>query len=168
MYQRGCRIRVIGSRLPDIRLGFLGEALTDRGFSLSLLIMKLLSRAWIGIVFCLLAPLLTGEELSPRFGPFEAIALNSDVIRGVKVEDDGKIWILLNPAYRERELVVKISNLEGESYRKWFTGSEELVSPANQGKQANQWTDWIETKARYVEYWMSGQLILHLKRFQLP
>ena len=101
-----------------------------------------------------------------RFGPYEAISINSDVIRGVKVEESGKIWLLLNPDYREREIIVKISNEPGSSYRKWFNGTEELVSPANQNKQANAWTDWIETKASYIEYWMSGELILHLKKVE--
>lgn len=99
-----------------------------------------------------------------RFGPYEALTINSDVIRGVKVDDAGKIWLLLNPSYRDREIVVKISNEEGASYRQWFNGTEELVSPANQGKQPNQWTDWIETVAPYVEYWMEGEKVLHLKK----
>ena len=99
-----------------------------------------------------------------RFGPYEALTINSDVVRGVKVDDAGKIWLLLNPDYREKELVVKISNENGRGYRDWFTGGKELVSPANQGKQANQWTDWIETEAPYIEYWMEGRMILHLKK----
>jgi hypothetical protein len=99
-----------------------------------------------------------------RFGPYEALTINSDVIRGVKVDDAGKIWLLLNPDYREREIVVKISNEAGASYRQWFNGTEELISPANQGKQPNEWTDWLETQAPYIEYWMSGQKVLHLKK----
>ena len=106
-------------------------------------------------------------EASVRFGPYESLVINSDVIRGVKVEDNGRIWILLNPAYRERELILKISSAEGNGYRKWYTsGTEELVSPANQGKQANAWTDWIETEAPYIEYWMSGEKVLHLKKVE--
>jgi hypothetical protein len=99
-----------------------------------------------------------------RFGPYEALVINSEVIRGVKVDEAGKIWLLLNPTYREQEITVKISTEEGAGYRKWFNGTYELVSPANQGKQANQWTDWIETVSPYIEYWMSGEKILHLKR----
>ena len=99
-----------------------------------------------------------------RFGPYEALLINSDVVRGVKVEDNGEIWLLLNPAYRERELVVKISNEDGAGYRQWHHGSYELVSPPDQGKQANQWTDWVLTSAPYIEYWMSGEKILHLKK----
>jgi len=101
-----------------------------------------------------------------RFGPYEALTINSDVIRGVKVEESGKIWILLNPAYRERELIVKISNADKASYREWHHGGFELVSPADQGKQANHWTDWIEVNAPYIEYWMSDQLILHLHKVE--
>jgi hypothetical protein len=106
------------------------------------------------------------EGANVRFGPYEALSINSDVIRGVKVDEAGKIWILLNPTYREREIVLKISNREGAEYRDWFTGGKELVSPANQGKQANQWTDWVETEAPYIEYWMSDRKILHLKKVE--
>ena len=103
-------------------------------------------------------------EEGVRFGPYTALSINSDVIRGVKVDDSGKIWLLLNPEHREREIIVKISNQEGVGYRDWLTGGKELVSPANQGKQANAWTDWIETEASYIEYWMNDRKILHLKK----
>jgi hypothetical protein len=99
-----------------------------------------------------------------RFGPYEALTINSEIIRGVKVDEAGKIWLLLNPSYREQQITVKISIEEGAAYRKWFNGSYELVSPANQGKQPNAWTDWIETVSPYIEYWMDGQKILHLKK----
>lgn len=115
------------------------------------------------ILFLGLAPQVTAEG-KVLFGPYEALTINNEVIRGVKVDEAGKIWLLLNPTYREQELIVKISSEEGAGYRKWFNGSYELVSPANQGKQANQWTDWIETVSPYIEYWMSGQKILHLKK----
>lgn len=103
-------------------------------------------------------------QANPVFGPFEAIVINSDVVRGVKVDENDKIWLLLNPRYKENEIRLKISNSEGADYRKWYTGEFELVSPANQGKAANEWTDWIRTQSMFIEYWMEGQLILHLKR----
>jgi hypothetical protein len=103
---------------------------------------------------------------SVRFGPYEALTINSDVIRGVKVDDGNAIWLLLNPAYKEKELIVKLSNEKGAGYRKWENGTYELVSPANQGKQANEWTDWVRTKAKYIEYWMEDSLILHLKKVE--
>lgn len=103
---------------------------------------------------------------SVRFGPYEALEINSDVVRGVKVDDGNAIWLLLNPAYKEKELIVKLSNEKDAGYRKWENGSFELVSPANQGKQANEWTDWVRTKSNYIEYWMDGVLILHLKKVE--
>lgn len=99
-----------------------------------------------------------------RFGPYEALEINSDVIRGVKVDDGNAIWLLLNPSYKEKELIVKLSNEKGAGYRKWENGTYELISPANQGKQANEWTDWVRTKANFIEYWMDDVLILHLKK----
>lgn len=109
----------------------------------------------------------TAEAGGPvYFGPYEALTINSEVIRGVKVDDAGRIWLLLNPAHRSRKIVVKISNEEGGSYRQWFNGTEELVSPANQGKQPNQWTDWIETEAPFIEYWMDGKKVLYLKKIK--
>ena len=120
---------------------------------------------FLGLVLSILA--LPAElNASVRFGPYEALTINSDVVRGVKVEDNGEVWLLLNPAYRERELIVKISTENGANYRQWHTGSQELVSPADQGKQANQWTDWVLTTAPYIEYWMSGEKILHLKKVE--
>lgn len=105
----------------------------------------------------------SGETL-PRFGSYEALSIEREIIRGVRHADDGKIWLMLNPAYKEREIQLKISAQKGAAYRKWFTGDEVLISPAGQGKAANEWTDWIRTESRYIEYWMDGRLILHLRR----
>jgi hypothetical protein len=127
--------------------------------------LPILSRLLFSL--CLLVGLFSfasSADAGVRFGPYEALTINSDVIRGVKVDDAGKIWLLLNPTYKEREIQLKISNQEGADYRMWFTGEPVLISPAGQGKQANQWTDWIETVAPYIEYWMDGQKILHLKK----
>lgn len=120
---------------------------------------------WALAFLCGASFLSAGEGAEgPRFGPYEAVVINSEVIRGVKVDDSKKIWLLLNPRYKERELRLKISNQEGSGYRKWFTGDEVLVSPANQGKAPNQWSDWIRTEANFIEYWLDGNLVLHLKK----
>ena len=116
------------------------------------------------LVFSILLPAALQGDV--RFGPYEALAINSDVIRGVKVEENGEVWILLNPDYRERELRVKISSEKGSGYRKWHHGTFELISPAGQSKQANAWTDWVLTQSPYIEYWMDGELILHLKKVE--
>ena len=116
--------------------------------------------------FLLLAGLSGSLMGSVRFGPYEALTINSDIIRGVKVDEDQKIWLLLNPTYLDREIIVKISSEKSAGYREWHHGGYELVSPAGQDKKANQWTDWVQVKSPYIEYWMSNKLILHLKKVE--
>tara|TARA_B110000495_G_C22923230_1_gene539440 strand:+ start:591 stop:1094 length:504 start_codon:yes stop_codon:yes gene_type:complete len=108
----------------------------------------------------------TAGSAAPIFGAFKGIQIDPDYILGAKADDTGKIWIMLNPEVKERELNLRISMKKGGPYRNWFTGSQVLVSAANQGKEANAWTDWVETTANYVEYWMDEKLILHLERIQ--
>lgn len=105
----------------------------------------------------------SGGELR-RFGPYEAIAFNPSIVNDVKVNEKGEVWLQLKPDFRERELRVKLSNDYFASYREWSHGGYELISPANQGKQPYAWTDWVVTQATYIEYWMDGEVFLHLKR----
>jgi hypothetical protein len=119
------------------------------------------------LVLCLFFwPAVSAVAENPRFGPYEAVEINPDVIRGVKVDDENRIWLLLNPKYKEKELVLRISNRKGAGYRDFENGEKELISPANQGKRAHAWTDWLRTEATYVEYWMDGRMILHLKKVE--
>lgn len=104
-----------------------------------------------------------GEPL-PRFGGYEALFIDPTVVLGVKHGEDDKIWIMLDPAHKEKELRLKISMREGADYRKWYTGDEELVSAANQNKAPMEWTDWVRTQSPYIEYWIEGRKVLHLRR----
>lgn len=103
----------------------------------------------------------------PVFGPYEAIAINREVVRDVKVDKELNIYLQLFPAHKDKELVVKISNERFSSYREWVHGGLELISPANAGKTPYGWTDWVQSKAKYIEYWMDGEVFLHLKRADL-
>ena len=103
----------------------------------------------------------------PVFGPYEAIAINREVVRDVKVDKELNIYLQLFPAHKDKELVVKISNERFSSYREWVHGGLELVSPPNAGKTPYGWTDWVQAKAKYIEYWMDGEIFLHLKRADL-
>jgi hypothetical protein len=123
------------------------------------------SKMWkVVLLAALMCHWVAAETALPRFGAYEALVIESEVIVGVKHADDDKIWLMLNPAYKEREIQLKISASKGADYRKWFTGNEVLISAANQGKAANEWTDWVRTQQKYIEYWMDGRLILHLRR----
>ena len=132
----------------------------------------LLSRAsFIFLIFwVILAPLFSqgGEtgKIVPLaiFGPYEAIAWKPHVVRDVKVDKEGKIFLKLDPSHKGKEIIVKISDKRFASYRDWWNGSRELVSPANPEKPSLAWTDWVQVKAKYIEYWMDGEIFLHLRR----
>lgn len=105
------------------------------------------------------------QVASKRFGPYEALTFDSKILRDVKYDaDTGNVYLQLLPDYKETELRVKLSTEYFASYRKWFNGDYELVSPANQGKQPYSWTDHVNTTATYIEYWMDGEVFLHLKK----
>lgn len=110
---------------------------------------------------------LPANEAHSKFGPYVAIEINAGIVKDVKVTDSGRIYLLLNPAHKEKEIILKNSTALKSGYRNWFNGKKELISPANQGKAPNEYTDWVETTANYIEYYMDGKLILHLAKEEL-
>lgn len=98
------------------------------------------------------------------FGPYTALTRDSNIVKNVKVEANGRIYLLLNPAHKEKEIILKNSSGLKSGYRKWFNGELELISAAGQNKAPNEYTDWVTTSGNYVEYYMDGKLILHLKK----
>lgn len=106
----------------------------------------------------------SSKEPLETFGPYVALVRNKEIVKDVKVEENGRIYLLLNPAYKEKEIILKNSSGNKTGYRKWFNGEYELVSPANQGKAPNEYTDWVVTSGNYVEYYLNEELILHLKK----
>lgn len=98
------------------------------------------------------------------FGLYTAISRDANIVKDVKVEENGRIYLLLNPDFKEKEIILKNSSGLKSGYRKWFNGEFELISAANQGKAPNEYTDWVTTSGNYVEYYMNGNLILHLKK----
>ena len=107
------------------------------------------------------------RESMPVYGAYQAIAVNRDIIRDVRVDNMSNIFLQLDPEHKNKELVVKISSERFAEYRNWVHGGLELVSPANAGKTPLGWTDRVQTKAKYIEYWMDGSIFLHLKRMDL-
>ena len=107
------------------------------------------------------------EPSAPTFGPYAALAMNEKIVRDVKVDKETNVYLQLFPAHKDKEIIVKISNERFASYRKWWNGEFELVSPANSGKPEYGWSDWVNTKAKYIEYWMDGDVFLHLMRIDL-
>ena len=127
---------------------------------------RYLTIAILALSFGLSSTALAGGDESElqRFGPYEALSFDNAILNDVKFESDGNVFLRLLPEYKEKELVVKISDGYFASYRQWAHGSYDLVSPATQGKAPYSWTDRVNTGARYIEYWMDGEVFLHLKR----
>jgi len=109
----------------------------------------------------------SGESGEEQFGPYTALTRNAEIVRDVKIAENGRIYLLLSPADKEKEIILKNSNFFKSGYRNWFNGKQELISPANQGKAPNEYTDWVETTGNYVEYYMDGELILHLAKTEV-
>jgi hypothetical protein len=107
------------------------------------------------------------QKSMPVYGPYQAIAINRGIIRDVRVDKELNIFLQLVPEHKNKELVVKISSERFAEYRNWVYGGLELVSPVNAGKTSFGWTDRVQTKAKYIEYWMDGSIFLHLKRMDL-
>lgn len=96
-------------------------------------------------------------------GPYEVLMIDMDFLQDVTYMRD-RIYLKRQVNHRAEAITLRASFLKGESYRKWYNGEFDLVSPANAGHQANAWTDWVETTAPYVEYWVGDKKVLHLKR----
>jgi len=124
-----------------------------------------------GLAFLILglaSPLMGGDAPSdqsehPRFGPFEALVFDQEYLQDVKFED-GRIYLKRQPNHRKEAITLRNSMANRDAYRKWFNDKTDLVSPANAGHPENAWTDWVETSANYVEYWVGERMILHLHR----
>lgn len=101
------------------------------------------------------------------YGPYTALERNAEIVKDVKVSETGRIYLLLNPTHKEKEIVLKNSQQFKAGYRNWYNGEKDLVSAANQGKAPNEFTDWVETSANYIEYYMDGDIILHLAKTEV-
>jgi hypothetical protein len=127
--------------------------------------MKQTRGLYISLLAILVAPMLMAAGVSTEiFGPYTVLVRNEDIVKNVKVNENGRIYLLLNSDHREKEIILKNSNYNKRGYRNWFNGEHELISPANQGKALNEYTDWVDTTSNFIEYYMEGKLILHLAK----
>ena len=113
--------------------------------------------------FLLLASalLLAASAWAVDAGPFSVISQNESIVSDVRTDAEN-VWIKLEPAYADTTITVRISNQNGDDYRLWFHDQLDLVSAGSRGR--NTWSDRVQTKADYIEYWLNDELVLHLKR----
>lgn len=100
-----------------------------------------------------------------KFGPYEALVYDADLLADVKVDDKGDVFLMFQPGKTATQVTIKISMQNGAGYRKWFTGDEVLVAQENStGRSPGVWSDRVQTTANYIEYWAGDKLFLHLKK----
>jgi hypothetical protein len=92
---------------------------------------------------------------------FSVLVQDKSVVRDIRSEGDN-VWIKLAPENLTDEVTVRISNKDKELYRAWFNGNVDLESKGFRGRDV--WSDRVQTKANYIEYWFNGTLVLHLQR----
>jgi len=83
----------------------------------------------------------SGESGEEQFGPYIALTRNAEIVRDVKIAENGRIYLILNPAHKEKEIILKNSIFFKSGYQNRFNGKQELISPAYQGKAPNEYTD---------------------------
>jgi len=98
-------------------------------------------------------------------GPYSAIEMDPEIVKGITTEN-GDIYVRISRPYRDRSFVVKISDEYLADYRQWLNGDSKMPVRVYRSKDHDKQgcTYRINTTARYVEYWMNGDLILHLRR----
>jgi hypothetical protein len=92
---------------------------------------------------------------------FNILAQDESVVKEIKSEGEN-VWIKLAPDYLSDSITLRISNQNQDSYRLWFNNEKNLVSSVSRGR--NVWSDRVQTKAKYIEYWHNNVLVLHLER----
>lgn len=115
-----------------------------------------MKRTLIAIVGLFLSFSIYAEELSVNI-----LAQDESIVSAVKTEGDN-IWVKLSKDHLTDVITVRISNNNQDSYRTWFNGSTDLVSSGYRGNGA--WSDRVQSKANFVEYWLEDKLVLHLQR----
>ena len=93
----------------------------------------------------------------------DILTQDETVVQAVRSKDDN-VWIKLAPAHLADSITVRISDKNQDFYRIWFNNEQDLVSDGARGK--NSWSDRVQTRAKYIEYWHNNVLVLHLERKQ--
>ena len=121
----------------------------------------------VPLTLALFIPALVGAQVRPSFGPFSAIKMDQAVVEDVFVQDND-IYVKVAKDYWDKNFVVKISNEEMAYYRTWLNGQSEMSIKVYRSQQRNLqgYTYRINTAARFIEYWVDGNLVLHLERVQ--
>ena len=118
-------------------------------------------------VLTLFLPVIVQAQEQIQFGDFSALQMDKEVVDHVFSEGND-IYVKITEDYWDASFTVRISNANRTDYRTWLDGAlnrQVNVYRSNQkGKQG--YTYRINTRAKFVEYWVADRLVLHLERRQ--
>ncbi|MDQ6961627.1 MAG: hypothetical protein Q9M28_03730 [Mariprofundaceae bacterium] len=106
-----------------------------------------------------------------RYGNYTAIFINPVIVKNVVVQA-GDIYVQLDAQvwkqqFSSGKIQVLESNKKGSDYSPWSDAKmEKVVSISNRDKKGSKkgHTWRIQTSAKFIEYRVNGELVLHLKR----
>jgi hypothetical protein len=105
--------------------------------------------------------LLASPARANEGGQFVILTQNDSIVSGIRTDAEN-VWLKFTPDYRSEIVTVRISDQNRAAYRFWFNGEQDLVSGGERSMEI--WTDRVQTKANYIEYWVGDELVLQLQR----
>lgn len=119
----------------------------------------------VSLALAVFLPAVVGAQGAPTFGPYTAIKMERSVVEDVLVQESG-LYVKVTNDYWNKDFIVKISNEDMAYYRTWLNGESEMSIKVYQSQQRNLqgYTYRINTAARFIEYWVDGNLVLHLEK----
>ena len=121
-------------------------------------------------VFSLLAQENATKETAPakkmeeQFGDWIPILMKNNYVEKVTVEGNS-IMVKLAPPYREKAIIVRISDGERSQYRYWLNnGKIDFPVKVYRTGEKEGYTYRIHTSANFLEYWDGETLFLHLTK----
>ena len=118
-------------------------------------------------ILTLFIPTSVQTQEQAQFGAFSALEMDKEVVDHV-FNEDNDIFVKITEDYWDASFTVKISNANRTDYRTWLDGALDrqvnVYRSQQKGKQG--YTYRINTRAKFVEFWMADRLVLHLERRQ--
>lgn len=118
-------------------------------------------------ILTLFMPTSVQTQEQTQFGAFSALEMDKEVVDHV-FNEGNDIFVKITEDYWDASFTVKISNANRMDYRTWLDGALDRQVNVYQSQQKGKqgYTYRINTRAKFVEYWMADRLVLHLERQQ--
>jgi len=116
-------------------------------------------------VLSLLTPVRIQAQEQAQFGDFFALEMDKEIV-GHVLSEGNDIYVKITKDYWDASFTVRISNANRTDYRTWLDGASDRRVNVYRSQQTDKqgYTYRINTRAKFVEYWVGDRLVLHLER----